>query len=74
MYTLNMYFVYYNRKKYYIFSPHQALYRELWDKEKTQFTLPADTPEMVLSKMNALNVSKVSSKCEYICKAILTFK
>ncbi|XP_019377963.1 PREDICTED: nebulin isoform X5 [Gavialis gangeticus] len=34
------------------------LYRELWDKEKTQITIPSDTPEMVLSRANALNVSK----------------
>ncbi|XP_025061002.1 nebulin isoform X9 [Alligator sinensis] len=34
------------------------LYRELWDKEKTQITIPSDTPEMVLSRVNALNVSK----------------
>uniref|UniRef100_A0A674KBG9 Nebulin n=1 Tax=Terrapene triunguis TaxID=2587831 RepID=A0A674KBG9_9SAUR len=36
----------------------EALYREVWDKEKTQFTLPSDTPEMLQSRINALNTSK----------------
>uniref|UniRef100_A0A670Z417 Nebulin n=1 Tax=Pseudonaja textilis TaxID=8673 RepID=A0A670Z417_PSETE len=35
-----------------------ALYREVWDKEKTQYTLPLDIPEIVLSKANSVNYSK----------------
>uniref|UniRef100_A0A8C3IS65 Nebulin n=1 Tax=Chrysemys picta bellii TaxID=8478 RepID=A0A8C3IS65_CHRPI len=35
----------------------EPLYREAWDKEKSQFTLPADTPQMLQSKVNALNMS-----------------
>lgn len=37
----------------------QALYREVWDKEKTQYTLPIDIPEIILSKANSVNYSKV---------------
>ncbi|XP_066477640.1 nebulin [Tiliqua scincoides] len=35
----------------------ESLYREAWDKEKTQIHLPADTPVLLQSKINALNVS-----------------
>ncbi|XP_058048841.1 nebulin isoform X7 [Ahaetulla prasina] len=35
-----------------------ALYREVWDNEKTQYTLPLDIPEIVLSKANSVNYSK----------------
>lgn len=37
----------------------QRLYREAWDKDKTQISLPSDTPVMVQSKVNALNISNV---------------
>ncbi|XP_051479402.1 nebulin isoform X3 [Apus apus] len=33
------------------------LYREAWDKDKTQVCLPSDTPVMLQSKVNALNIS-----------------
>uniref|UniRef100_A0A8C3M5L0 Nebulin n=1 Tax=Chrysolophus pictus TaxID=9089 RepID=A0A8C3M5L0_CHRPC len=33
------------------------LYREVWDKDKTQISIPSDTPEMLQSKLNALNIS-----------------
>ncbi|XP_071602465.1 nebulin [Heliangelus exortis] len=33
------------------------LYREAWDKDKTQICLPADTPVMLQSKFNAANIS-----------------
>ncbi|TRZ05333.1 hypothetical protein HGM15179_021774, partial [Zosterops borbonicus] len=35
------------------------LYREAWDKDKTQISLPSDTPVMLQSKVNALNISNV---------------
>lgn len=37
----------------------QRLYREAWDKDKTQISLPSDTPVMLQSKVNALNISNV---------------
>ncbi|XP_040560349.1 nebulin isoform X45 [Gallus gallus] len=33
------------------------LYREVWDKDKTQISIPSDTPELLQSKLNALNIS-----------------
>ncbi|XP_027766746.1 nebulin-like, partial [Empidonax traillii] len=33
------------------------LYREAWDKDKTQISVPSDTPVMLQSKVNALNIS-----------------
>ncbi|NXT31784.1 NEBU protein, partial [Pelecanoides urinatrix] len=32
-------------------------YREAWDKDKTQISIPSDTPVMLQSKLNALNIS-----------------
>lgn len=37
----------------------QRLYREAWDKDKTQISVPSDTPIMLQSKVNALNISNV---------------
>lgn len=42
------------------FLPVQWVYRDAWDREKTKFSLPSDTPGMVQSKVNAANVSEVS--------------
>ncbi|XP_045431772.1 nebulin isoform X33 [Pipistrellus kuhlii] len=35
----------------------EPLYREAWDKEKTNVNVPADTPAMLQSKINALQIS-----------------
>uniref|UniRef100_A0A674HHP5 Nebulin n=1 Tax=Taeniopygia guttata TaxID=59729 RepID=A0A674HHP5_TAEGU len=40
-----------------LFLSPQRLYREAWDKDKTQISLPSDTPVMVQSKVNALNIT-----------------
>ncbi|KAH0621391.1 hypothetical protein JD844_022635 [Phrynosoma platyrhinos] len=37
--------------------PPVNLYREAWDKDKTQFHLPVDTPGMLQAKANALTIS-----------------
>lgn len=42
-----------------LFLSPQRLYREAWDKDKTQISLPSDTPVMLQSKVNALNISNV---------------
>nr|DBA19737.1 TPA: hypothetical protein GDO54_015520 [Pyxicephalus adspersus] len=34
-----------------------SLYQDAWNKEKTKFHLPSDTPQMVQSKINAVNIS-----------------
>lgn len=38
----------------------QHLYTEAWEKEKTKLHIKPDTPEILLSQQNALNISKVS--------------
>uniref|UniRef100_A0A663F0G7 Nebulin n=1 Tax=Aquila chrysaetos chrysaetos TaxID=223781 RepID=A0A663F0G7_AQUCH len=38
------------------------LYREAWDRDKTQITIPSDTPVMLQSKVNALNISNYKYK------------
>uniref|UniRef100_A0A8B9DDG0 Nebulin n=1 Tax=Anser cygnoides TaxID=8845 RepID=A0A8B9DDG0_ANSCY len=43
------------RKAYDLQSDH--LYREAWDKDKTQISIPSDTPVMLQSKVNAQNIS-----------------
>nr|XP_019593011.1 PREDICTED: nebulin isoform X26 [Rhinolophus sinicus] len=35
----------------------EPLYREAWDKEKTNVNVPADTPGMLQSKLNAMQIS-----------------
>ncbi|XP_035879398.1 nebulin isoform X22 [Phyllostomus discolor] len=35
----------------------EPLYREAWDKEKTNVNVPADTPAMLQSKLNAIQIS-----------------
>lgn len=45
----------------------QHLYREVWDKDKTQISIPSDTPELLQSKLNALNISNVRVPCGLIC-------
>lgn len=42
-----------------LFLSPQRLYREAWDKDKTQISVPSDTPIMLQSKVNALNISNV---------------
>lgn len=38
----------------------QHLYTEAWEKEKTKLHIKPDTPEIVLSQQNAINMSRVS--------------
>lgn len=47
----------------------QRLYREAWDKDKTQISLPSDTPVMLQSKVNALNISNVREQHEILVKS-----
>ncbi|XP_066202171.1 nebulin isoform X25 [Saccopteryx leptura] len=35
----------------------ESLYRDAWDKEKTNVNVPADTPVMLQSKLNAMQIS-----------------
>lgn len=44
---------------------HQPLYRDAWDKEKANVNVPADTPVMLQSKLNAIQISNV--RCHGIC-------
>ncbi len=38
----------------------QRLYTEAWEKDKTTLHINPDTPEIILSHQNAINMSRVS--------------
>lgn len=42
----------------------QRLYREAWDKDKTQVHIMPDTPDIILAKANLINSSDVSFHIE----------
>ena len=39
----------------------QRLYTEAWEKDKTSLHIKPDTPEIILSQQNAINMSRVST-------------
>lgn len=48
------------------FSP-QKLYQEAWNKDKTNVSIPSDTPVMLQAQINALQISNVrgiNMKCK----------
>ena len=43
-----------------VFPFYQPLYRDAWEKEKANVNVPADTPLMLQSKINAMQISNVT--------------
>ncbi len=50
----------------------QRLYIDAWEKEKTTLHIKPDTPEIILSQQNAINMSKVSMIFVVLDKMIAT--
>lgn len=44
----------------YVLVVFQRLYTEAWEREKTKIHIMPDTPEIILSLQNSINVSQVS--------------
>lgn len=54
------------------FSP-QKLYQDAWNKDKTNITIPSDTPVMLQAHINAQQISNVSGinmKCKCLYRTI----
>lgn len=54
-----------------VFHFYQPLYRDAWEKEKANVNVPADTPLMLQSKINALQISNVRQHTSFAFQSAL---